>query len=137
MGLLDVRGGDCACPGSHGGHRSAEPRRHAGSTDACRRWHRDRPRHSRHRRPGHTPGHVALSITSNDEQVLHISDVVLYPLHLEYPDWVPVFDILPEQAAGSRRRIFDRAAQERALVFAHHFPPFPNLGHVHQQEAGW
>jgi glyoxylase-like metal-dependent hydrolase (beta-lactamase superfamily II) len=87
--------------------------------------------------PGHTPGHVALSITSDGEQLLHISDVVLYPLHLEYPDWVPVFDILPEQAAGSKRRIFDRAAQERALVFAHHFPPFPNLGHVHQQEGGW
>lgn len=26
---------------------------------------------------GHTPGHVALSITSNGEQLLHISDVVL------------------------------------------------------------
>ena len=86
---------------------------------------------------GHTPGHVALSITSDDEQLLHISDVVLYPLHLEHPDWVPVFDILPEEAAASKQRIFDRAAQERALVFAHHFPPFPNLGRVHKGEASW
>ena len=86
---------------------------------------------------GHTPGHVALSITSDGEQLLHISDVVLYPLHLEHPEWVPVFDILPEEAAASKQRIFDRAAQERALVFAHHFPPFPNLGHVHKQEASW
>jgi glyoxylase-like metal-dependent hydrolase (beta-lactamase superfamily II) len=87
--------------------------------------------------PGHTPGHVALSITSNGEQLLHISDVVLYPLHLEHPDWVPVFDILPEQAAASKRRIFDRAAEQQVLVFAHHFPPFPNLGHVHEQGDGW
>jgi glyoxylase-like metal-dependent hydrolase (beta-lactamase superfamily II) len=86
---------------------------------------------------GHTPGHVALSITSDGEQLLHISDVVLYPLHLEHPDWVPVFDILPEEAAASKQRIFDRAAQERALVFAHHFPPFPNLGRVHKREASW
>ena len=87
--------------------------------------------------PGHTPGHIALSISSDGHQVLHISDVVLYPLHLEYPEWVPVFDISPEQAAASKHRIFDRAAEEHALVFGHHFPPFPNLGYVHKLEAGW
>ena len=87
--------------------------------------------------PGHTPGHIALSLTSDGEQLLHISDVVLYPLHLEHPDWVPVFDVLPEAAAASKRRIFDRAADEQALVFAHHFPPFPNLGHVRKHGAGW
>jgi glyoxylase-like metal-dependent hydrolase (beta-lactamase superfamily II) len=87
--------------------------------------------------PGHTPGHVALSITSDHEQLLHISDVVLYPLHLEHPEWVPVFDVLPEEAATSKHRIFDRAAEEEALVFAHHFPPFPNLGHVRKHGAGW
>jgi glyoxylase-like metal-dependent hydrolase (beta-lactamase superfamily II) len=87
--------------------------------------------------PGHTPGHSALAITSDGEQLLHISDVVLYPLHLEHPDWVPVFDILPAEAAASKRRIFDRAAEQQALVFAHHFPPFPNLGHVERQGAGW
>jgi glyoxylase-like metal-dependent hydrolase (beta-lactamase superfamily II) len=86
---------------------------------------------------GHTPGHVALSITSEGEQLLHISDVVLYPLHLEHPEWVPVFDILPEEAAESKRRIFDRTAEQQALVFAHHFPPFPNLGHVRKHGAGW
>ena len=86
---------------------------------------------------GHTPGHVALSITSDGEHLLHISDVVLYPLHLEHPEWVPVFDILPEEAAASKHRIFDRAAEEQALVFAHHFPPFPNLGHVRKHGAGW
>ena len=69
--------------------------------------------------------------------MLHVSDAVLYPLHLEYPQWTPVFDILPEQAAASKRRVFDRAAEEDALVFAHHFPPFPNLGHVRKAEQGW
>jgi glyoxylase-like metal-dependent hydrolase (beta-lactamase superfamily II) len=87
--------------------------------------------------PGHTPGHSALAITSDHEELLHISDVVLYPLHLEHPEWVPVFDILPEEAAASKHRIFDRAADETALVFAHHFPPFPNLGHVRKHGAGW
>lgn len=87
--------------------------------------------------PGHTPGHIALSIASDGEQLLHVSDTVLYPLHLENPEWTPVFDTSPEQAAVSKHRIFDRAAEEEALVFAHHFPPFPNLGHVLKKEEGW
>jgi glyoxylase-like metal-dependent hydrolase (beta-lactamase superfamily II) len=87
--------------------------------------------------PGHTPGHIALSIASGGEKLLHVSDVVLYPLHLEHPEWTPVFDVSPEQAAASKRRVFDRAAEEEALVFAHHFPPFPNLGRVLKREEGW
>ncbi len=79
---------------------------------------------------GHTPGHMALSIASDGERLLHVSDAVLYPLHMEHPQWTPVFDILPEQAAANKRRIFDLAAEEDALVFAHHFPPFPNLARL-------
>jgi glyoxylase-like metal-dependent hydrolase (beta-lactamase superfamily II) len=87
--------------------------------------------------PGHTPGHIALSVSSAGEQLLHISDVVIHPLHLEHPTWVPVFDMVPEQAGTSKRRIFNQAAVEKSLVFAHHFPPFPNLGHVIQKGEGW
>lgn len=86
---------------------------------------------------GHTPGHVALSVAFGGERLLHVSDVVLYPLHLEHPGWTPVFDLLPEQAAASKRRIFDLAAAEKVPVFAHHFPPFPNLGYVVEEGAGW
>src|SRR5215213_1404509 len=87
--------------------------------------------------PGHTPEHIALSVASDGERLLHISDAVLYPLHLEHPEWTPVFDMLPEQASASKRRIFDLAAEEDALVFAHHLPPFPSVGHVRKGEQGW
>ncbi len=86
---------------------------------------------------GHTPGHMALSIASGADQLLHVSDAVLYPLHLEHPEWTPVFDMLPDLASASKRQVFDLAAEENALVFAHHFPPFPNLGHVRKKEQGW
>jgi glyoxylase-like metal-dependent hydrolase (beta-lactamase superfamily II) len=87
--------------------------------------------------PGHTPGHIAVAITSEGATLLHVADVVLYPLHLENPSWVPVFDMSPHDAAKSKRRIFDQAAEEHALVFAHHFPPFPNVGHVVKYREGW
>jgi glyoxylase-like metal-dependent hydrolase (beta-lactamase superfamily II) len=87
--------------------------------------------------PGHTPGHMVVSVSSDDEQLLYISDTVLYPLHLEHPSWVPIYDILPEEAEASKQRIFDLAAEENALVLGMHFPPFPSLGYVVKQARGW
>jgi len=87
--------------------------------------------------PGHTPGHIVVSVSSGDEQLLYIGDTVLYPLHLEHPDWTPIYDILPEKAAATKRRIFDRAVAEKAWVIGQHFPPFPSLGHVMKKGEGW
>jgi glyoxylase-like metal-dependent hydrolase (beta-lactamase superfamily II) len=86
---------------------------------------------------GHTPGHMALSVASGGEQLLHVSDAVLFPFHLEHLEWTPVFDMLTEQASASKHRIFNLAAEEDALIFAHHFPPFPNLEHIRKQDQGW
>jgi glyoxylase-like metal-dependent hydrolase (beta-lactamase superfamily II) len=87
--------------------------------------------------PGHTPGHIVVRVSSAGEQLLYTSDTVLHPLHLEHPDWVPIYDILPEEAAASKRRIFDLAAAERALVIGTHFAPFPSLGKVVKNGEGW
>jgi glyoxylase-like metal-dependent hydrolase (beta-lactamase superfamily II) len=87
--------------------------------------------------PGHTPGHMVVSFASGGEQLLYIGDAVLHPLHLEHLDWLPIYDILPEKAAASKRRIFDYAADEQLWVIGQHFPPFPSLGHIVRQGAGW
>jgi glyoxylase-like metal-dependent hydrolase (beta-lactamase superfamily II) len=87
--------------------------------------------------PGHTPGHMAVSVSSGGERLLYIGDTVLHPLHLEHPDWLPIYDILPDKAAPSKRRIFDLAAEEQSWVMGQHFPPFPSLGHVIKREDGW
>lgn len=87
--------------------------------------------------PGHTPGHIAVSFSSGGEKLLYIGDTVLHPLHLEHPDWIPVYDMLPDEAARSKRRIFDMAADEKAWVVGQHFPPFPSLGHVVRKGQGW
>ncbi len=87
--------------------------------------------------PGHTPGHIVVEVTSNDQCLLYIGDTVLYPLHLEHPDWLPIYDIIPEQAAASKQAIFNRAAEQQALVVGQHFPPFPSLGHVIRKQDGW
>ena len=87
--------------------------------------------------PGHTPGQVVASVSSEGERLLYTADVVLHPLHLEPTDWTPVYDLLPDEAAASKRRIYDLAAESGALVLGQHFHPFPSLGLVVKTEAGW
>jgi glyoxylase-like metal-dependent hydrolase (beta-lactamase superfamily II) len=86
--------------------------------------------------PGHTPGHMALGISSGGEQLLYISDTVLHPIHLAQPEWCAAVDFAPDQVVATRRRILNRAAAEKALVLAFHFP-FPGLGHIVQKGDGW
>jgi glyoxylase-like metal-dependent hydrolase (beta-lactamase superfamily II) len=86
--------------------------------------------------PGHTPGQMALAITSKNERLLYISDVVLHPVHLEMPEWFSIVDILPEKVAATRRKILDMASTANDLVMAFHFP-FPGLGHIVSKGDTW
>lgn len=86
---------------------------------------------------GHTPGHMVIAFCSGNQYLLYTSDTVLHPLHLEHPDWLPIYDLLPEQAAASKHTVFNLAAERRALVIGQHFHPFPSLGHVIRKGNGW
>ena len=86
--------------------------------------------------PGHTPGHIALRITSEGEQLLWAVDTCIHPIHVEYPDWVSKVDYLPHETVVTRRRLLGQAAVGRALVHLYHFP-FPGLGRVVLHNGGW
>lgn len=86
--------------------------------------------------PGHTPGHMALKITSAGEQLLYLVDTAIHPIHIEHPEWVAAVDYNPEQTVATRQRLFQQAVDEQALVHFYHFP-FSGLGHIKQQGAGW
>jgi glyoxylase-like metal-dependent hydrolase (beta-lactamase superfamily II) len=85
---------------------------------------------------GHTPGLMALTISSKKEQLLCVSDVVLHPVHLEMPEWFSIVDVLPEKVAATRRKILGMASAAKALVMAFHFP-FPGLGHIVSKGNTW
>jgi glyoxylase-like metal-dependent hydrolase (beta-lactamase superfamily II) len=86
--------------------------------------------------PGHTPGHIALMVSSANAQLLHIADAVLHPMHLEYPTWRNIFDLNESDAASTRQRLLNRAAADHASVLAFHFP-FPGLGQVRNSGNAW
>lgn len=78
---------------------------------------------------GHTPGHMALAISSGGEKLLCIADAMLHPIHVQHPEWYAVVDAAPQQVPTTRRRLPKRAEMEKALVLGFHFP-FPGLGHI-------
>jgi glyoxylase-like metal-dependent hydrolase (beta-lactamase superfamily II) len=86
--------------------------------------------------PGHTPGHIALLISSSNQQFLHLSDAVLDPLHMEHPAWRNVFDLNPADASSTRQRLLDRAAADKVNTLAYHFP-FPGVGRVEKKGHAW
>ena len=79
---------------------------------------------------GHTPGHTAFAVASGNARILVQSDVTNIPeLFLRNPDWHVAFDIDPQKAAETRRKFYDMAAAEKALVVGFHFA-FPSIGYV-------
>lgn len=85
---------------------------------------------------GHTPGHMALMLESEDQCLLCLADTVLHPLQLEHPDWTSALDLDPAQTAQTRYQLLERAAVGHSLVLAYHFP-FPGLGHLEPLGEGW
>lgn len=86
--------------------------------------------------PGHTPGHMAISIISNNKQLLCVGDAMIHQIHLEQPDWYTRYDLAPKQVIATRRQLLNRATTEKAMIHAFHFP-FPGLGYITQKGDGW
>jgi glyoxylase-like metal-dependent hydrolase (beta-lactamase superfamily II) len=86
--------------------------------------------------PGHTPGHLAVLISSGRQQLLFAGDAITHPAHVSHPDWKTVFDVSPAEAIATRWQILDRSASDRCLTFHFHFP-FPCLGIISRSNDGF
>jgi glyoxylase-like metal-dependent hydrolase (beta-lactamase superfamily II) len=78
---------------------------------------------------GHTPGHIAVLISSKDRKLLFVSDAFFHPLQVEYPEWAGIADLDPAMTVLTRRKLLELAVKENALVLGFHFP-FPGLGWI-------
>jgi glyoxylase-like metal-dependent hydrolase (beta-lactamase superfamily II) len=80
--------------------------------------------------PGHTPGHIAVNISSGSEELLLTGDVVVNSaVSFLHPEWPFGFDIDVPLATKTRLAFLDRAAADKTLVGSYHLP-FPGFGHV-------
>lgn len=84
---------------------------------------------------GHTPGHSAYMISSGNERLLYIGDVVHhFVVSIQRPDWRIAWDEDASLAEKHRRRLLQLAADENLRVYAVHFP-FPGLGRIKAQDG--
>jgi glyoxylase-like metal-dependent hydrolase (beta-lactamase superfamily II) len=88
--------------------------------------------------PGHTPGLVMLEITSGDSRLLCIGDIIHSPVEFDQPEYYALFDVAPEQAVRTRKKVLSDAAKSGTLVFACHFA-FPGIGYIVKKGGvfGW
>ncbi|MFI1167954.1 MBL fold metallo-hydrolase [Streptomyces sp. NPDC020801] len=71
--------------------------------------------------PGHTPGSSVLRLASGSDRAVFVGDLLHSPVQILQPSCNSCFCLVPEQAVASRRRILQRAADERELVVPAHF----------------
>ncbi len=87
--------------------------------------------------PGHTPGHTSFELASGGDTLFIQSDLTNIPaLFVANPDWQVMFDMDGEAAAQTRKRVYNRLAQERMKVAGYHFP-FPGAAHVARDGDGF
>jgi glyoxylase-like metal-dependent hydrolase (beta-lactamase superfamily II) len=86
--------------------------------------------------PGHTPGHIAVRISSGGEQMIHLVDSVVHHVLGFNQELRLLFDEDPATASATRAKLFDQIATDRALVMGYHFP-WPGLAHIRRTSSGY
>jgi len=87
--------------------------------------------------PGHTPGHTGWLIASGKESLLIWGDLVhLAAIQIPRPDTGLVYDVDPQAACATRRRMFDRVAADKLRVGGAHID-FPGFGYIVRKANGF
>lgn len=71
--------------------------------------------------PGHTPGSSVLRVASRGERAVFVGDLLHNPVQILRPECSSCFCLDPGQAVRSRRRVLERAVEEKELVVPAHF----------------
>jgi glyoxylase-like metal-dependent hydrolase (beta-lactamase superfamily II) len=79
--------------------------------------------------PGHTPGHVAVRLSSRGESALITGDCVHHPVQFAHPAIGSCVDIDPARSEATRRELFQSLSGTGTLVLGTHFAR-PTAGRV-------
>ena len=86
---------------------------------------------------GHTQGHTAHLISSGGQQLLVTADASnIQALFVKHPEWIAAFDHVPDQAVETRKKLFDRAIADKAMVAGYHWG-LPNVGTISKDGTGY
>lgn len=87
--------------------------------------------------PGHTQGHTSYQVSSGNRQLLVSGDVTnVRAINLANPGWHIVFDSDGPLAETNRRKFFDRAIADKAVVTGYHWG-MPGAGTIKKDGKGY
>jgi glyoxylase-like metal-dependent hydrolase (beta-lactamase superfamily II) len=86
--------------------------------------------------PGHTIDHFSVHVGKAGQDAFITGDMIHSPIQARYPDLSPRVDYKPEQAAASRRKVFERFCDTSTLVCTAHFPS-PSMGRITRWGEGF
>ena len=79
--------------------------------------------------PGHTPGHVAVRLTTSAGEAVFSGDLMHRIVQVAEPQWSSRFCYEPKRAADTRHAFVERHADTDTLILAAHFPT-PTAGRI-------
>lgn len=87
--------------------------------------------------PGHTPGLIVTTISSGNEKLMYVadlihSDIILFP----HPEWGFSGDTDLDIATNSRKKLLKQLADTKSRAFASHLP-WPGLGFTKIKAPGF
>ncbi|HYQ37704.1 MAG TPA: MBL fold metallo-hydrolase [Pseudomonas sp.] len=86
---------------------------------------------------GHTPGHSGYLLGSAGQSLLVWGDIVhSHAVQFARPEVAIEFDVDSAQAIATRQKVFADAARDKLWVAGAHLP-FPGIGHVRAEGAGY
>ena len=86
--------------------------------------------------PGHSIGHMSISVTSRDETAIFAGDIMHSPFQVYRPDLNTVFCEFQSDASRSRLKMLNRFADTGALYLSTHFPA-SSAGHITRRPDGF
>jgi glyoxylase-like metal-dependent hydrolase (beta-lactamase superfamily II) len=85
---------------------------------------------------GHTPGHTNFEV-AGDGGLLLMADTIAVPLvGFPHPDWAFGFDADKALAIANRKKLLDRAANEKLKLLGYHWP-YPGIGHAEAKDGAY
>jgi glyoxylase-like metal-dependent hydrolase (beta-lactamase superfamily II) len=82
--------------------------------------------------PGHTPGHIAITVGRGKDDAVFSGDLMHSPLQTLYPELSIKFDVDPAKAATTRRSFLERYCDTETLCCTAHFPS-PSVGKIRRK----
>lgn len=87
--------------------------------------------------PGHTPGHTTWIVEGGTDSLMIWGDTIhMAFLQLQNPEVAFIFDVDPQQAIASRKRLLDQTASDNIRIAGMHLD-FPGFGYVKRQGNGY